>query len=172
MGTTIYGTPVGCGTTLGKTVELVSDDGSSLIGVVVDQEQIMTAVASQDIREGKTAVTSEGLVTGSKRIPAYETTTGSRLVSPNASYSIPLSDYDKYNYTKFTCVIAERNTSTTNSVSVNKISIGDNVYEVNSLTPLSSVTKNTEKKSIDLNLINNTDKYYYIHYFTYKEEEL
>lgn len=167
----IVGNSVG-GVSPFKTLILEDPSGLEITGVVTENEAILNAVASKDIREGKTAITSDGIVIGSKRIPAYETTSSYRLIRPGDNYSIPLSDYDKYNYTQFQCVIAERNTSAIDSVAVNKISIYNNVYEVNSTEPLSSITKNLETKSIDLNIVNNTDKYYYIHYFTYKEEEI
>ena len=69
----IYGNVVGgSGGALGKTLILEDPSGIELVGVVTESEQVLDAVASQDIREGKTAVTAEGIVVGSKRIPAYE----------------------------------------------------------------------------------------------------
>ena len=38
----IYGNMIGGGSLIGKTVEIVSDDGADLMGVVVDREQVLT----------------------------------------------------------------------------------------------------------------------------------
>ena len=67
-------------------------------------------------------------------------------------------------------MIAEFNSNQYDSVSVNKISLNDAVYDVSSNEKLSDVTKNSSSKSIDLNIVNNTDKTYLIHYSTLKEE--
>lgn len=164
----IVGNSVGGASPL-KTLILEDPSGLEITGVVTESEQVLTAVASQDIREGKVAITSDGIVTGSKRIPAYETTQSNYCVLPGASFSIPLEDYDKYDYTKFQCMIAKYNTSPSDSVTVDRVVINNNVYAVNSSTVLSSVTKNKDTKSIDLNINNNTDDTYIIYYVTYKE---
>ena len=168
----IFGNMIGStGGILGKTVEIISDDGVDLMGVVVDQEQILDAVASKDIREGKTAVTNEGLVIGSKRIPAYDTTQSTFLVRPGQNFSIPLSGYDKYDYTKFQCMIAKYDSNPLLRMSIDRIVMNDNVYAVNSSEIVSNVTKNSNTKSIDLNITNNTEDIYIIYYFTYKESD-
>ena len=166
----IYGNVVGgSGGALGKTLILEDPSGLELVGVVTESEQVLDAVASQDIREGKTAVTAEGIVVGSKRIPAYETTQSNYFIYPGEDFSIPLEDYNKYDYTKFQCVIAKYNTSVENSVAVDRVVINDNVYATNSTEVLATVTKNTGTKSIDLNINNNTDDIFIIYYTTYKE---
>ena len=168
----IYGNMVGSsGGMLGKTVEIISDDGVDLMGVVVDQETVLTAVASKDIREGTTAVTNEGLVIGSKRIPAYETTQGFRLIDPGAAFTIEQLEYDKYNYTQLQCMIAPLNTSVSDSCAVDKIAINNAVFNTGSANKIADVTKNLETKSIDLNITNTSSNTYIIYFFTYKEEE-
>lgn len=167
----IYGNTVGVGGGLPKSYVLETEDGTQkFVGVLVGEETVFTADESRDIREGKIAATEKGVVVGSKRIPSYETTRSSRGIRPGSSFSIPLSQYDKYDYTQFQCVIAKCNTSAQDSVEVDRVGIYDNIYPTNSTELLSSITKNSETKSIDLNIINNTDDTYYIHYFTFKEE--
>ena len=168
----IVGNFVGSYSQIGKTFIISDENGVEIAGVVTDKEVIFTANPERDIREGTVAATDDGIVTGSKRIPSYETKRSSRLIRPGMSFSIPLSDGDEYNYTQFQCVIAKRNTSTTDSVEVDKVGIYDVVYPTNSTVALSNITKNDNDKSIDLNIINDTENMYYIHYFTFKEEEL
>lgn len=166
----IYGNVVGGNSgAIGKTFILEDPSGLEITGVVTESEQVLTAVASQDIREGKVAITGDGIVTGSKRIPAYETTQEKILILQGDEFIIPLSTYDKYNYTKLQCVISKFNTSFEDSVYTDKIVVNDCVYSVNSMDILSSVTKNSTDKSIHLNITNNTEDIYVINYFTYKE---
>ena len=164
----INGTPVGSYSHLGKTFTLVDDNGTELVGVITDNETVFTATAD-DIKIGKIAATDEGVTEGIDT-RTYRTTQGGILISPGSSLSIPLSDYDKYNYTKLQCMIAPFNTSIINSVAVNKVVIDSYVYDTSSVSKVSDVTKNNTNKSIDLNITNNTDNYLVIHFFTYKEE--
>lgn len=167
----IYGNTVGV-SACPKSYVLETEDGTQrLVGVLVGEETVFTADASTDIREGKTAATEKGVVTGSKMIPSYETTRSSRIIRPGSSYSIPLSDRDKYNYTQLQCIIVSQNTSISDSFAADKVVIDDGVYQVGSIEKLSTITKNADTKTIELNLINDTDETQYIRYFTYKEEE-
>ena len=59
----ITGNMVGCYSPMGKTFVFEDADGNEIVGVVVDQETIMTAT-SADIVAGKTAGTEEGIVVG------------------------------------------------------------------------------------------------------------
>lgn len=167
----ISGNMVGSYSQIGKTFIFVDEEGNEINGVVVDQETVFTA-GDNDVRNGLVYASDDGVSIGTKEILEYRTTYSSRVIMPGQSYSIPLSDHNMYNYTKLQCLIAEFNTSSANSVNVVHIVLGDNVYSVNSTEVLSSVNKNSDTKSIDLNMKNNTDKLYIIHYFTYKQEEV
>lgn len=59
----ITGNMVGCYSPMGKAFVFEDADGNEIIGMVVDQETIMTAT-SADIVAGKTAGTEEGIVVG------------------------------------------------------------------------------------------------------------
>ena len=166
----ISGNMVGSYSQLGKTFIIEDENGSQFTGVVTDKEVIFTANAATDIREGTIAATDEGIVTGTKRIPSYETTQEAWLVFPGESFSVPLDTYDKYNYTKFQCVITKFETSVEDSVFTDRVSLNNCVYAVNSTEVLSNITKNSDTKSIDLNIINDTENTYVVQYFTYKEE--
>lgn len=165
----IYGNMVGGGGgTLGKSFRIKDNNGVELIGVVTGQETIMTATEN-DVREGKVFASENGITTGTKRIPAYETTQASCFILQGESFSIPLEKYDKYDYTKVQGIITKYNSKPLQRMSAEKVIIGDNVYAVNSSEVLSTITKNAETKSIDLNIVNDTNDIYIIYYFTYKE---
>jgi hypothetical protein len=112
-----------------------------------------------------------GVSTGTNDIPAYRTTQGNKIVRPGEQFIISLSHFDKYNYTKLQCVITKYNTSINNSMATDKVVIDNSVYNVGSPEILSNVTKDVNLKSINLNIVNNSDNIYIIRYFTYKEEE-
>ena len=169
MSKCIYGNTVG-GSSMPKVVQFELDDGSVLEGVMADEHPVIDATA-KDVMLGKRAVLSRGVTVGERDFLSYRTTRSSVLIWPGDSFSIPLDKYDQYNYTQFQCVIAKRNTTLSDSVEVDKVGLYDCVYPTNSTEAISDITKNAENKTIDLNITNNTEDMYYIHYFTYKQEE-
>ena len=165
----IYGNMIGSsGGILGKTVEIISDDGVDLIGVVVDQEQVLDAKPS-DVRIGKKVVSDSGIIEGTNTIN-YRTQTGTRLIKPGQSFSIPLTMYNQYDYTKFQGIIVLFNSDYSDSAETMAITINDSVFSATNYNKLSDITKNIDTKSIDLNITNNSDNIYSIRYFTYREE--
>lgn len=165
----ISGNMVGSYSQMGKTFILMDEEGNEITGILVDQETIFTA-GDNDVREGMVYASSDGVSTGTKDIPAYRTTQGSRTIPAGSSFSISLPQYDKYDYTKLQCIIAPFNTNIDNSVAVDKIVINDCVYEVQSTEKIADITKNHISKSVDLNIINTSGSVYIIRFFTYKEE--
>lgn len=164
----ILGNMAGCYSPMGKTFVLTDERGTELMGVVVGQETVFTAT-SDDIKVGKIAATNEGITEGVDT-RTYRTVHATRIIFPGETFSIPLDLYNQYDYTKFQAMIAEFNTTPFDSTLVNKVSINDQVFDVNSSTKLSDVTKNVSSKSIDLNITNNTESIYIIHYNTFKGE--
>ena len=163
-----YGNPVG-GFCYPKTYILTDENGNEMAtGVIVGEKTVFDATP-EDVRVDKVFASDEGVLTGIDT-KTYRTTFGRKSILNGESFSIELDDYDRYNYTKFTAMIAPFNTTESDSVAANKVSINDAVYTVNSTTKLSDVTKNTSTKSIDLNIVNNTGSTCVIHYSTYKEE--
>lgn len=59
----IIGNMIGCYSPMGKTFIIEDENGNEFTGIVVDQETIFTATAS-DIKLGKTAGTEDGVVVG------------------------------------------------------------------------------------------------------------
>ena len=164
----LYGNPIMAPSAL-NTVLLEDENGNEIAtGVVVGEKTIFTATQS-DVKVGKIFASDEGVQEGTDT-KTYRTEIGSCAILPNESFSISFKQYDQYNYTKFSAMISSFNTTVSDSTSVVKVVINDAVYAVNSTAKLADVTKNTLTKSIDLNIINDTDSTYVIHYSTYKEE--
>lgn len=153
-----------------KTYILVDEDGNEIPAVFVTEETIFDATAN-DIRLGKTAATEDGILTGEKVIPSYNTAEGSRLIPNGSTFIIPNIDttINYYDYSKLQVIICGYNSSMSNSVSAEKVCINDKVYNVNSIESIASVTKDHNNKSINLGITNNTGKPCIVRYFTYKE---
>lgn len=168
MSNVIYGNMVGGGSAPLKTLILTDENGNEVVGVVTESVQAFNATPA-DVIVGKTFVSDEGIKVG-ENTKTYRVTKASEIILPGMNYSILLNYYDAYDYTKFQCMISKFNTSFSDSVDTNKISLENNVYEVNSTEVLSKVTKNADTKSVDLNIVNDTSNIYIVHFFTYKEE--
>lgn len=151
-----------------QVIILVDEAGNEIPAFLTDEEVQLTATAN-DIRAGSVAVTNNGITTGDKIIPSYNTTEASVIVLPENDFSIELHHRDLYDYTKLMAVICPFNLSLSNSVSVDKTAINDHVYPVLSAEPLSIVSKDSSKKTINFGIRNDSDKMYVIRYFTYKE---
>jgi hypothetical protein len=148
---------------------IVDEDGNQLFATFTEQE-ILTNATANDIRIGKTAVTENGLVEGENTI-TYRTTEGWEYVLPDSDFVITgLHEYNKYNYTKIQCVIAKY-VSSTDKTAIEKIVLNDNVYNAGSSTVISTLTKDINSKTVNLNITNNTSDIYIIYFFTYAEEE-
>lgn len=164
----IYGNVVG-GTSPLKTVIIKDESGNEYIGVVTESEVMLTAVASEDIRKGKVAVTDSGIVTGSAVIPNYETCAGQKIIRSGNKFSITLTVDDMYDYTELQCIICPFNSSINDSVAAERVVIDGNIYDARSTEIIATVTKNSESKTIDFNLTNTSDIPYIVRFFTYKE---
>ena len=165
----IYGNPVG-GALNAKTFMLKVNGGKTEIAATVVGEETVFDATPNDVRTGKKFATSSGVEVGTKDIPAYRTAQGAVIIKPNENFSIVLEGYSQYDYTKLQCLISKFNTSVDDSVAVDKVVIGDNVYAVNSTIPLAAVTKDAATKSIKLNIKNESSVDYVLRYFTYREE--
>lgn len=165
----IYGNPVG-GALNAKTFMLEVNGGKTEIAATVVGEKTVFTATANDVRTGKKFATSSGVAVGTKDIPAYRTTQGAAIIKPNENFSIVLEGYSQYDYTKLQCLISKFNTSVDDSVAVDKVVIGDNVYAVNSTISLAAVTKDAATKSIKLNIKNESSVDYLLRYFTYREE--
>lgn len=154
-----------------KSYVFQTEDGQEFVGVLVDEETIFNATAN-DIRQGKIAVTDAGKIVGDKVIPAYHTSEGARLVPAGTAYYIPFFDnLNYYDYTKLQAMICLFNSTLSNSVSTEKVVINDNVYEVNSTSSISVITKNDAEKKIVLGINNESSNPHVLRYFTCKEIE-
>ena len=146
---------------------LVDEEGTEVAAYLTEEEVDLTATAN-DIRLGTTAVTNDGVVEGSKDIPAYYTIEGFKKIPAGSAMKFSLYS-DSCEYTKFQAIICTYNTSSIDSVSAEKVSINNKVYAVNSTVELSNVVVDPDTQSIDLSLVNDNDHDVLIRFFTYKE---
>lgn len=152
-----------------KSYLFVDEKGNEVAGVLVSQETVFDAVEN-DVREGKVFATATGVKTGEKFIPSYVTQEGYSIVTGGSQFEIKsLQNLDRYDFTKLQVLICPFNKSIAESVATEKVAINENVYLVNSSEIFSTVSKDTEKKYINLGFKNESETLYLIRYFTYKE---
>lgn len=163
----LYGNPIMAPAAL-KTVIIEDANGNSMTGVVVDDLTVFDATAN-DVREGKIFACDEGVKTGTKIIPAYHTTEAVIAIPVGSNCEIPLSNMDKYDYTKLQVIVCSYNTSLSDSVSAEKVVINDCLYNVGETIAISNVSKNVDTKTINLGITNNGPNPLILRYFTYKE---
>ena len=149
------------------TFILQDENGVEVVATAVSEEMVFDATEN-DIREGKTAATLNGVTVGTKVIPSYHTSEGYKIVTSGSTYEIVLVG-ERYDFTKFQAIICPYNGSIEKSVAADKVAIGEGVYAVNSTDLLATVTKDSETKSINLGIANESENLYVLRYFTYKE---
>lgn len=150
---------------------LVTPDGQEIPAVMVDELTVFDAKAN-DIRAGKTAATDDGITVGTKKIPTYHTYRGAKVFMPNTPITLTnLKADDVYDYTQLQTIICLYNTSVSNSVSAEMVSIDDSVYPARSVESVSAVNKNHDTKAIEFGITNTFGKPCVVRYFTYKEIE-
>lgn len=165
----IYGNMVGgVGSGIGKTLIFEDETGNQFTGVITENVQVFDATPA-DVKIGKKFVSDNGIAEGTDT-KTYRTTHAWYLIFPGESFSIPLVDYNGYDYTQFQAMIAIFNTTMLDSVSVAKIVLYDYIYDTNSYDALSHISKNKDNKSVDFGITNETSDVYIVHYNTYKEE--
>ena len=148
-----------------KTYIFTTADGAEFPAVLVDEETVFTATAN-DIRIGAVAATEDGVTTGTKVIPSYNTTEGIKIVAAGDSFSLPIEEYE---YTKLQALVCAFNTSLSDSVSTERVAINDNVYDVLSTSIVAEVTIDTVNKCVNFGFSNESNEPKLIRYFTYKE---
>lgn len=147
------------------TYILVDEEGNEISAVYVDSEVVLDAT-DNDVRKGATYVSDTGVSTGTKVIPSYNTHQGYRIIMPGSKFAHSGEHYD---YTKMQAIICSFNTKVSDSVSAEKVSLNNFVYNVNSIDSISTVTINTTNENIDFGISNDTDAMKVLWYFYYKE---
>lgn len=168
MSNVIYGNMVGGGAAPLKTLILTDENGNEVVGVVTESVQMFDATPA-DVKIGKTFVSDDGCLEGTDT-KTYRVRHGAQLILPGKAFTVPIKEYDGYDYTNFQAIVSLFNTSITDSTATNKVVLYDAIYNVNSDSKVADVVKNTDTKSIDFNFINDTNNVYVIHFNTYKEE--
>lgn len=164
----ISGNMVGSYSQIGKTFILEDESGTEITGVIVGQE-VMFDATDNDVREGKKYASDCGVSIGTKMIPSYVTSHGTKKIAVGGKLSLRLTVFDAYDYTVFHGIICTWNTSLSNSVAAEKISVLDKVYPVNSTEAIANIERDYDSKSIILGITNNSDSPLVIRYITYKE---
>ena len=149
-----------------RTMIFVDENGMEVAGALVDEEVVIDATVN-DVREGKIFVSDAGVKTGEKFIPAYVVSEGYRLITKGNRFILPTNSH--HDYTKLQAIICPFNTSPSKSVSAEKVVINDNVYNVLTSVPITSVVKDSANLLVDLGIVNDTTQPYYIRFFMYKE---
>lgn len=150
------------------TYILVDEEGNELAGVLLEEEVELTATVN-DIRLGTTAVTEAGVTEGEKEIPNYLAEEGKRAVRQGEQLDIPLYS-DMCHYTHLQVIVCEYNTTLSDSVSAEKVAIGDNLYAVGSADVLASVTVDADLQTIKLGLSNDNESSVVVRYTIIKED--
>lgn len=148
------------------TFILVDQDGREYPAVWVESDTVCNATAN-DIRKGSVAITPEGVIEGTKEIPAYHTTEGYKLIP--AGSELKVTGITHYDYTKLQALICAFNSTIADSVSTEKVCVGDEIYPVNSTDVVSTVSIEADKKAISFGIVNDGESPVVIRYFTYKE---
>lgn len=151
-----------------KSYIFVDENGNEIAGALVSQETVFDATEN-DVREGKVFASAVGLKTGTKFIPSYTTTEGYRIITNGSAFTIPLAKLNKYDFTKLQVIVCPWGGSPEGSVAAEKVGIDENVYAANSTVVISTITRDSENKSINLGITNESGSLYIIRYFTYKE---
>lgn len=149
-------------------VYILEDETGAQYTAYLSDEAIELTAGANDIRLGKVALNDNGVVKGTKDIPAYYTTEGAKLVPNGSSLVIPFSG-GCHEYTKFQAIICSFNTSLTNSVAAEKVVIDSNVYPVQSTTSEATIVVTNNPDTIDLGITNTFGKPCLLRYITYKE---
>lgn len=144
---------------------LVDENGDEIPAVYVENEAVFTATAN-DIRIGTVAATDKGVVTGTKEIPAYHTTEGSKLIPAGSDFIVKIKNHS---YTKLQAIFCPFNSSLDNSVAADRVAINGMVYPVSSSAAESEITVDDTLGCVDFGVTNTSGKPCLIRYFTYKE---
>lgn len=150
------------------TFILVDKDGNEYPATYIDSDVKFTATEN-DIRLGKTAITGDGVVTGTKDIPNYRAEEGTWLVETGSQLEIPLYS-DMCEYTHLQIIVCAYNTIPDDSVSAEQVVIEDNVYNVSSVEVVSNVSVDSEAQIIKMGITNEGTYSLLIRYTIIKED--
>lgn len=158
-------TEIGDIDTQAQTYILVDKDGNEIPAVLVDEPVEITATAN-DIRAGSIAVTNDGITVGTKEIPSYHTTFGTKIVTNGSRVILDINNYD---YTKLQVILCSFNNSMSDSVAAEKVVIDNRLYSVRSTEVESEVVIDTTNGYIDFGMSNTSGSPYILRYSSYKE---
>lgn len=152
------------------TIILRDEDGNEYAAVPLEEEVELTGTAN-DVREGITVANEKGVLVGEKVIPSYNTWQGTILIPDGSALTITNYDQniDYHEYTELQSIICAFNTTILDSVSAEKVTIGNILYNVLSTDVVSTIVKNTDDRTIEYGVSNDTGAPCIIRFFMYKE---
>jgi hypothetical protein len=149
-------------------VYCVTTDGTDKTYTQLQGEQEVTLTATaNDIRENTSAITNGGYTEGSKKIPSYQSRKGVSLIQANTA--IVYKDSQRYDFTKFQATLALFNSSISESVQVDRVTVDEAVYTANSTEKLADISIDHANTQIDFG-ITNGDTIAVMRFFIMREE--
>ena len=164
MSKTIMGNMIGSYSQLGRTFSFVDEDGSEVVGVITDKEQIFTAT-DNDVREGFVYASDAGVSTGSKVIPPYYVSCGFKIVPSGQSATISVPEY---NYQNLLITITSYNTSWSKSTMLTYVSIDNSIYTIDDNSKVADIVIDGDNCLIDLGIVVNEKSV--LRYFVVSED--
>lgn len=128
------------------------------------QEKVQLTAGPNDIRKNTVAITEKGVTTGEKNIPAYFSRYGYSIIAAGSEAIIDKQE----DYKDILVTIAPFDTSVSNSVSINHVSVENSMYKVNSTTKLSDIVADTMNQQVKLGVT--VDVMSILRYFVVREE--
>lgn len=145
---------------------LSNADGSHKIYAQLSSKEPVTLTAeANDIRANTTAITNTGYTEGTKDIPAYFSSYGHKLITEGKEATLTIHEAD---YKNLMVTISPFNSSYDKSTAIKYVSAEDSMYEANSTTKLSDITKDTENETIHLGIT--VPELSILRYFVVREE--
>ena len=129
---------------------LTNADGTQKVYAQLSSKEPITLTAgANDIRKNTSAITNEGYTEGVKDIPAYFSRYGHKFVQAGTEAII---DNHEIDYESLMVTIAPFNSSWDKSTAIKYVSVENAMYEANSTTKLSDITKDIENETIHLGI--------------------
>lgn len=149
------------------TYALTNADGTQKAYAVLEGSTPITLTATNnDIRTGTSAITNTGYTEGTKDIPSYYSTYGTRFVT--AGNEAVIDNFEEYDYKNLMVTIAPFNFSINESTAIKYVSVENAMYEANNTAKLSDITIDATNKRVNLGFTVN--ELSVLRYFIVREE--
>lgn len=145
---------------------LTNANGTKKVFAQLSSKDPITLTATEnDIRQNTSAITNTGYTEGTKEIPSYYSSYGYKFVLAGKEATLVIHEAD---YKNLMVTIAPYNSSAENSVAIKYASVDNSMYETNSTSKISNITKDTENEEIKLGVT--VSEKSVLRYFVVREE--